>query len=183
MFVIHGSYHWLPRVTAFRRDYCRNCESDTTSVLIRTLDVFHIFWLPLLPWGMWSRWHCRACGSRPHVNTRTRKGYKIAGLVALALISLAFWAPGLQIEEDPSVLWTFRLGLLVAMAALAVSIYRHRVEPHFKRRLAQVVPHTESSCLLCGGTLVFGSPQQCKSCGAKHLPLKRPAGELYRPLA
>ncbi len=173
--IIHGSYHWFPKTMAFRRDYCRNCEADSTSLLIRTLDVFHIFWIPLLPCGMWSRWFCSACGRRPHINTRTRKGYKIAGLVVLALMCLAFWFPGIQTEMELPVLWAFRLGLPVAMVALAVSLYRHGEQPHFKRRLAQVVPHTEPSCLLCGGILIIGTPSQCISCGVKHLPLKRPA--------
>ena len=175
MIIIYGSYHWFPKRTAFRRDYCRSCETETTSLRIRTLDVFHVFWIPLIPWGMWSRWVCAACGRRPHVNTRTRKGYKIAGLVALALMCLAFWVPGLESEMELPVLWAFRLGLPLATVALGVSLKRHGPEPSFKRRLAEVVPHTSPTCPLCNGVLVTASPSFCNTCGAKHLPLKTPA--------
>lgn len=173
--IIHGSYHWFPTAIAFRRDYCRNCEAETTSLLIRTLDVFHIFWIPVFPWGRWNRWHCGGCGQRPHVNTRTRKGFKIAGLLAVSPMCFAFWAPGIELKMDQATLWSFRLGLPAATVALAVSLYRHRPEPSFKRRRAQVVPHTGPTCLLCSGILVTSSPPYCNMCGAKHLPLKQPA--------
>jgi hypothetical protein len=73
------------------------------------------------------------------------------------------------------VLWAFRLGLPLATVALGVSLKRHGPEPSFKRRLAEVVPHTSPTCPLCNGVLVTASPSFCNTCGAKHLPLKTPA--------
>jgi hypothetical protein len=88
MFIIHGIYHWRPRRTAFRNDYCRACKAQTVSVLIRTVDVLHLFWIPVLPLGVWSRWFCMRCKSRPHQNVATRRGFKIAGAACLALMTL-----------------------------------------------------------------------------------------------
>jgi hypothetical protein len=172
MFVIYGAYHWLPKRTGFRRDYCRRCAAERTAVLIRTLDVVHVFWIPLLPVGMWGRWFCGDCGHRPHASPRTRKGFKIVGAVILLLMTLLFWLAPLPAEDvEAPVLWTLRLGLPLALLGTLWSIRRHRIEPQFKRRLAQVRPHAGPDCLLCGGQLAVGTPTACASCGARHLPL------------
>ena len=145
MIVIFGLYHWLPRLVAFRADYCCHCESATTSVLVRTLDVLYIYWIPVLPVGRWSRWFCKACARRPHVAPRTRRdGFKMAGAIILALMILLFWfgvSPG---AVEPSVLWTGRLLFPLALAFTLRSATRPTPAPKFKQRLAQVQPHKDS---------------------------------------
>ena len=177
MFVIYGLYRWFPKTLGFRRDYCRACQSETVAVRVRTVKVFHVFWVPLLPVGWWSGWHCQACGKAPHAVAETRKGFKIAGAVLLALGAVSFWLAPLPPDEiEPAMLWGMRIGLPVATALVVWSIFRHVDPPAFKQRLAVVRPHDGPDCLLCGGVLQLGTPTRCGACGVGHQPLNRPDG-------
>jgi len=141
---------------------------------VRTIDVFHLFWIPILPLGVWSRWFCRYCGARPHAAARTGRGFKIAGAVLLALLSITVWMPFTEEGNDVTgmvVLWFLRLGLPLATVLAVRSAIRHRPEPDFKRRLEQVRPFEGWRCPLCGGELVSLPKWRCLSCGAEHRPL------------
>ncbi len=174
LFIVFGSYHWWKKITAFRHDYCRNCEEDITAHLIRTFDVVHIYWIPVFPYGMWGRWRCEECGIHPHVNNiRTRKSFKILGVIVLSFLALIMWAPQPTQDADMEIIWGMRIGLPVALIALAVSLYRHGDPPAFKEKLAQVERYTSSSCILCDGELAGGHPECCDECGARHLPLRK----------
>lgn len=173
MLILQGTYHWFPRPVAFRRDYCRRCDAETTSVLIRTLDVIHVFWIPVLPIGRWSRWFCSTCGQRPHEAVETRRGFKIAAAVVLALMIVAVWigvSPG---DVDAPTLWTLRLGLPAVLALTIWAILRTPPGSSFKERLSEIRPHAGPECLLCGGVLEVGVQERCGTCGAKHRPLSR----------
>ena len=172
MLIIHGTYHWRPRRTAFRNDYCRSCDAERLSVLIRTFDALHIFWIPVLPLGFWSRWFCTVCGSRPHAAVRTRRGFKIAGLVTVALIALGLWTVPIQeFGDDAWIVWMVRIGLLLAAAALVVWIVRQPREPSFNQRLAAVKPIEGWTCPFCGGQLLNLPTWHCPSCRVEHRPL------------
>ena len=99
MFIIHGAYHFWPKPVAFRDDYCLSCQSPRRSIAIRTLDVGHIFWIPVLPVGFWKHWKCISCGKDPHVNPKTRRSFLWAGLLCLIA---RIWCDAL----DPANLWT-----------------------------------------------------------------------------
>jgi len=170
--IIHGTYHWKPKRIAFRNDYCRKCEAERLSVLVRTIDVLHVFWIPILPLGVWSRWFCRTCGGRPHEVTRTRRGFKIAGAVILALMSAVTWVPMPDAKDDMAMIWALRIGLPLATALAIRSAVRHRPEPDFKRRLAEVRPFEGWQCPLCGGQLMNLPKWHCLNCGAEHRPLR-----------
>lgn len=171
MIVVHGWYHWRPRRLAFRNDYCRACEADSISVLVRTLDVLHVFWIPLLPIGSWSRWYCLRCGARPHHVTRTRRGFKIAGAFILLLFVAVSWLVPVEPEADAATMWIMRLLLPVALFFTILSIIRHVPEPDLEQRLAAVPAFSARECPLCRGPVIVGDPTRCSSCGAKHLPL------------
>ncbi len=169
--LIHGLYHWRPKRIAFRADYCRSCEASRIAVLIRTIDVLHVFWIPILPLGMWSRWFCGTCGRRPHQSTRTRRGFKVAGAIALALYSAAVWMPFAN-DEDWMV-WVLRVLLPILTVLLAASALRAPLEPDFKARLAQVAEFQGWFCPICGGNLVNFPRLYCTQCHAEHRPLPR----------
>jgi len=173
MLIIHGIYHWKPRRTAFRNDYCRNCQTDRLSVLIRTFDVLHVFWIPLLPLGFWSRWFCTVCGQRPHAATRTRRGFKIAGVVALVLFAFVAWVVPVEEEKDDAWLhWAMRFGLPISAVALTVSAVRQPREPSLRQRLAAVRPFEGWNCPLCGAQLLNIPELHCPNCRAEHRPLR-----------
>ena len=173
MLVIHGVYHWQPKRLAFRNDYCRKCEADSLSILVRTFDVLHVFWIPVLPLGAWSRWYCGVCGARPHVLAKTRRGFKIAGMVVFAFPALAFWFLEPDADLGAAWLWTLRL-ILTGLALLtAWSAFRHQPEPKFKLRLAQVRPYDSRECPFCDGQLQNLPTWHCPACEVEHRPLAR----------
>lgn len=174
MLAIHGIYHWKPKRVAFRADYCRSCQAPRLSVLVRTIDVLHAFWVPILPLGIWSRWFCNTCGSRPHQSTHTRRGFKVAGAIALALYSAVFWTP--MPEIDAWIVWSLRIVFPLLSLLAIVSALRAPLEPGFKARLAQVVEFQGWVCPLCGGELFKVSSLQCTRCHADHRPLPRRQG-------
>ena len=51
------------RRAAFRNDDCRTCAAERLSMLVRTFDALHVYWIAVLPLGFWSRWHCTTCAS------------------------------------------------------------------------------------------------------------------------
>jgi len=71
LFIVYGVYRWKAKRVAFRNDYCLVCGEARRAVQVRTFDVGHIFWIPILPAGFWKRWVCTVCGQDPHVTTKT----------------------------------------------------------------------------------------------------------------
>jgi hypothetical protein len=169
---IHGIYHWKPKRIAFRADYCRSCQASGISVLVRTIDVLHISWVPILPLGVWSRWFCTTCGNRPHQSTRTRRGFKVAGAVVLGIYTAVVWAAPLP-EADAWIFWPLRFVFPFLAVLAIVSAVRVPLEPDLKARLAQVVEFQGWVCPLCGGQLLQVPRLHCTRCRAEHRPLPR----------
>ena len=113
MHILHGTYHLFPRRLAFRNDFCLGCAAARRSVQISTLHVFHVYGIPLLPLGRRKRWSCTECGRRPDERLKTRRSYKIAGLVILLFLSILFWMIPVN-SEDATSSWIYRIGAPIA---------------------------------------------------------------------
>jgi hypothetical protein len=59
MILVHGFYRFKPKRVAFRNDFCLACAKAVRAFQVRTFDVLHVFWIPLLP-----VWHRPKCGIR-----------------------------------------------------------------------------------------------------------------------
>ena len=168
MLIIHGTYHFLPKTTAFRNDYCLACAAPRRSFRIRTFDVLHVFWIPLLPVGLWSRWHCSACGGDPHVSGKTRRSFKIAGLVLLALFAVLFWIVPIEPGEEAT-FWVLRFAAPIG----AILTFRHlRSAPpdtNLARELTRIPPASDMSCPGCSTPLVRSADWYCPQCGMKRM--------------
>lgn len=175
MVVIHGIYRWRPRRVGFRNDYCRACSAERLSVQLRTFDVLHLYWIPLIPLGFWKRWRCSACGSNPHASPRTRRGFKVAGAVTLGLIALLSWAIPIE-PGDEAWVWGMRIGLSTAAIAATAAAFRHTPEPRLQEMLDRVRPFEGWSCPLCGGQLMNLPGWHCTVCEAEHKPLRKEIG-------
>ena len=177
MLIIHGVYRWSPRRVAFRRDYCRRCEVGTLSVLVRTFNVVHVFWVPVLPLGAWGRWLCVRCDTNPHASARTRRSFKVALVVLAALFNLVAWLTPQRTTSDLEVLIMRAVTLVLLVVSIRWAAH-HRPEPNFTSRLAAVRPYDWWECPLCGGQLLQAPPLvQCPSCKAEHRPLRPVAAE------
>lgn len=165
MLIIHGIYHLRSRRIAFRNDYCLSCQQSRRSFQIRTFDVAHVFWIPILPLGFWKRWICAACGRQPDVSARMRRPFKWAGLFVLLFLSVLTWAA--QPPPDFGVgAWVIRIGAAVGVVLLLVHLLRTPKEPSRDEHLKAISPATDTICPFCGIQLLsLGSKCSCPVCG------------------
>jgi len=163
--IVWGVYHFRPKRLAFRNDYCLSCAAGRRAAQIRTFDAVHIFWIPLLPLGFWKRWVCTACGREPHVNPKTRRGFKWAGVFILLLFSAVSWA--MPVTPDFVVgSWIFRIAAPVGAILTLVHLLRTKKEPSLMARLATIEPADDTVCPFCGAQLLMlGSQCSCPVCG------------------
>ena len=166
MLVHLGVYHFWPKPVGFRNDYCLSCEGPRRAVAVRTFDVGHIYWIPILPAGFWKHWKCTVCGSEPHVNVKTRRSFKWAGLGCLTIVSVPFWMD--SAEVDPLVNWALRIVPLVLAVLLLQHLLRTSAEPSLKERLRMIQPATDSFCPFCATPLLpdTNGKWSCPACGA-----------------
>ncbi len=168
MLIVYGSYHFWPKKVGFRDDYCLGCQAPRRSVAIRTLDVGHFFWIPILPVGFWKHWKCSMCHRDPHANTRTRRSFKWIGLVCLILIAFGFWT--IPVDPDASAFyWGFRLVPLAGTVALLIHLMVTEKEPSLRQRLAAIPPAADVTCPFCSTPLVAGTGPRwsCPGCSVE----------------
>jgi hypothetical protein len=169
MLVVHGRYFWRRKIVAYRNDYCLTCMAERMAFQHRTVDFLHIFWIPVVPLGIWKRWHCGVCSSDPHASPRTRRAFKWLGVVVLAIMTVLMWAaPASGTLEETFVLWTFRLGGPIATLWALRASMRSPADVNLKAHLAAVRPSLESVCPLCNAPMLpTESTLQCPRCGIK----------------
>ena len=167
MHIVVGVYHWRAKRVAFRNDFCLACGEARRAVQVRTFDVGHIFWIPILPAGFWKRWVCTVCGRDPHLLTKTRRGFKWAGLVILVLIAVAVWADSPD-PEAVAAFWVLRIAAPIGIGLLLWHLVRTPKEPTLKEKLASIPPAADTVCPFCGAQLLtLGSQCSCPVCGVE----------------
>ena len=179
MFIISGTYNFSPRAVAFRRDYCRNCQGEVVSIAQRTIDALHIFWIPILPLGIWTRWYCGDCWKRPHApKSAVRRPVRVLVVIFFFLLSVLFWflavASMYYSSLDSSDSRYFLIGA-IAMSVLLVltGLWAREYEPDdYKKRLGEVRQYADYECPMCGGLLHISSTMTCNVCGLEHRPLQ-----------
>src|SRR5690349_18590252 len=92
MLILFGSYRYGRRRVAFRDDFCLTCDRECVSQCVRSLKVAHLFFVPLVPMGLWREWFCLSCGRDPHTRVRPSRTLLMLGVPCLLLASLAAWA-------------------------------------------------------------------------------------------
>lgn len=165
VFIIHGVYHFWPKRVAFRNDYCLTCQVPTRSIAIRTFDVGHIFWIPILPVGFWKHWQCGRCDSEPHTSPTTPPFFKWAGLCILFFFSLLSWAEPVK-PPDAWISWLFRTGSPLAGLLLFVHLLRLPKQPSLRVSLRSIPPANDMVCPFCDTPLLAGPRWSCPQCGA-----------------
>lgn len=167
MLIVHGVYRWWPKRVAFRNDYCLSCEAPRRAVAIRTFDVGHIFWIPLIPVGFWKHWSCATCRRDPHAATKMRRVFKWIGLVCLVLLSILFWATDIN-SELGAVSWALRILPTGGAIALFIHLMVSPKDPKLRDLLAAIPPASDSVCPFCTTPLMAGEGGRwsCPACGA-----------------
>jgi uncharacterized membrane protein len=163
--IVYGIYRRQPKRVAFRNDYCLTCGDARRAVLVRTFNVGHIFWIPILPAGYWKNWLCTICGSNPRVTTKTRRGFKWVGLFILLFFSLALWAIPME-PDSKAMIWILRFGFPVGAILTLMHLRRTKKEPSLESKLATIQPASDTVCPFCGAQLLMlASQTSCPVCG------------------
>ena len=176
MLIVHGRYFWRRQIVAYRNDFCLSCAAARLALKHRTFDVFHVFWVPVLPLGFRRRWHCQVCGRDPHANPRTRRSFKWLGVGVLAFFSLLGWVlpPGTA-RQDAAFTWLLRLGGPLATAWAVWATVKGPAEVHLADSLRLVQPDVRVNCPVCQAPLHESeSGWVCPRCGIRREVL--PAG-------
>lgn len=163
MLLIHGSYHFWPKRVGFRNDYCLSCRAERRSVAMRTFDVGHVYWIPILPVGFWKHWQCGTCGKEPHTSPSTRTSFKWAGLVLLILFSGMSWFASARPADGFD--WAFRIGGPIAAGLLLWHLLRSPKGVSLRKALKSVVPANDMTCPFCQTPLLAGPRWTCPGCG------------------
>ncbi len=167
MLLIHGSYHFWPKRVAFRNDYCLRCHAPRRAIAVRTFDVGHIYWIPILPVGFWKHWKCTVCDHDPHESPTTRRSFLWMGLFCLIGVSVMLWV----VPSDSNVgieVWALRIAALAATIWLLSYLLRTPSQPSLNERLAAIEPASDAVCPFCATPLLAGDGERwsCRQCGA-----------------
>jgi hypothetical protein len=144
-------------ITAYR--------AESRAAQIRTFNVGHIYYIPILPVGFWKRWLCTICGRDPHVTTKTGRGFKWVGLFILLLISAGLWA--VPPEPDAvAIFWILRFAFPLGAVLTLIHLLRTKKEPSLESRLATIQPASDTVRPFCGAQLLMlASQTSCPVCG------------------
>lgn len=163
MFFLYGSYRWGPRTTAFRNDFCVTCGGPRRALQVRTFDVIHVFWVPVLPLGFWRRWFCAVCHMPPDAHRRILGGLKALGLATLLLFTFVFWALPSRPLQDVA-FWLFRIAAPIGAVVTAAHLLRSRRDHSHGERASSVLPANDQVCPFCQIPLVTPG-WRCPHCG------------------
>jgi hypothetical protein len=165
MLIVQGVYSFRPKRLRFRNDYCLSCAQPRRSVQVRTFDMWHFFWIPILPLGIRKRWRCTVCGREAHVGAATRRAFKWAALALLVFFAAVFWVE----PVDPGFIagtWIFRIGGTVGALLVLAHLVRTPKEPSLKEKLAGIPPASDTVCPFCGTQLLMLATEcSCPACG------------------
>jgi fatty acid desaturase len=166
--LVFGIYSFKRKVVAYRNDFCLSCEATRRAYQTRSFDMFHLFFIPVLPLGFWRRWRCSVCGGDPHINRRTRKSFKWAGVVALAFFAAAVWlAPSAEFEYPIAAVWLIRIGFSIAFVFALRHTLKSKPDLRLSEKLKEVIPAEDNVCPLCNGPIVIGDRWRCSQCGVE----------------
>jgi len=166
MIVVYGRYRWAAKRIGFNNSYCLKCEAPCRSTQVKTFDVGHLYWLPVLPLGPRRRWLCDTCGARPDERVKTGLGVKILGTLMLAVVCAGLWATPND-PDAPWPLWIGRLGLTAIVIGIVVFMARARPEPKYADKLRAVPRAGDAECRFCATKLLSSPNWHCPGCMAR----------------
>jgi len=158
MLIEIGEYHLWPKPVAFRNDYCLTCQRERRAIRSRTLDVVHVFYVPVLPVGFWKHWSCSACGRDPHGRRGSRSSLKWFSMLVLIVLALLFWL-------EPGTPVAVRAIITTLSVLLVLYLLRSPSEMAMREKLAAVPSATDTICPFCQTPMVGGTQWSCPACG------------------
>jgi len=170
MLIIYGWYKWGKKFIGYKKDLCYRCKTKTVWHRLRYFPFVHIFWIPLLPLGVFKEWVCDQCQKSPKPSSSIG-GSMIFGILGVPILLLALLVLGAGFTGDSGVLWLGLLMLCISAAIFGYMIYRIRVSRRDKQ-LREATRDEQDSllhepCLYCLGEIQLLSKPACIDCGAR----------------
>jgi hypothetical protein len=165
--MIHvGIYYFGSKRVACRNDYCTVCREPTLGEGRRSIVVLHLFFVPLLPLGMKTRWFCIACRQETDAKRPSRKGILIAGMGfggLMALVGVTGMTEGHELLPGLGLVG-FGLGLM----ALLGWMIRSRSFAEYKEWKRMIPPLGTAACPYCEQPVTtVGKTVRCPACDVK----------------
>jgi hypothetical protein len=175
--IVLGIKRFGPQVVAFRNDFCLTCNGPRMSVLVRSFEAMHLYWIPIVPLFWRKRWTCSECGADPHARVASGSLTLVAFALLLLVLGAAAWSMPVD-PADPALSWGMRvLPPLGALGVVGWLVVRPR-PAELKEALRVVQASTLEACIDCERSLLFSPVPHCPHCGIQRLEL----GQQHRPL-
>lgn len=162
-----GISRFLSKAVAFRNDYCVRCRSPRIALCRRTLDmatVAAIFVIPVVPLGVYYRWHCRECDALIEPVFTLRRTARLVPMLLVASVGIVAW----QFRPDSVAdigRWAVRIALALTLFVGVVWMARGDDEARRRERLAEASFPPLTSCPVCQIRLRPGIEWTCDKCG------------------
>lgn len=153
MILIFGKHRWQPQVLAYRNDYCLTCDLPRISVLRKTNDFLHLYYVPVLPVGRSKHWHCLECDGDPHARVKTGRGTKLVAAILAWMIAAIFWA----LPVNPADQFAFKciaLGAAIGGLILSLAWLYHKPVVSLSEGLKSVPRLSPEFCINCDAELL-----------------------------
>lgn len=168
MVVLFGIRAWKRKVVAYRNDFCLACEAPVRAHQIRSLQTFHLFFIPVLPlYPRWD-WECSRCERPPHSDPQThpQKTFKRLLVFFSGMFALVVWvAPPSETGNSPAVNWVLRIVLTSAFLVSLWYAVKLKVSLFLSQKLKEIKPDEGHLCALCDTPLMPGPRWRCPGCG------------------
>ena len=168
-----GFYNWGRRKTAFRSDYCMNCEREVRANCVRSLVVLRLEFVPVFPLGFWKLWECSRCGQPPSCPPTARTAVLMLGAVVFGLFGLLLFWVGLTFDKvETAAILAIGAGFAAASAGLSLWCWQRSFAPSYADRFAEVRPSQTTTCPECGSELTMSetaATTECLPCGLQRL--------------
>jgi len=164
MFIIFGTHLFGLKRYAYKYMGCSHCEMHRLFIQTRGFAWGHIFWIPLIPLGYQSSWHCASCVKEDN-NAPTSFIVKLVFLAALivAFYMVTLGKPAADLG-DSALWWQGGIGLLLAWS-LYETFYHFKKKEQNKYKFMMPLPDRDF-CELCDGELevTHNGTLQCADC-------------------
>lgn len=173
MIVIYGFYRFAQKRIGYRNDFCLTCKTECLAEQQRSFNCGHLFFVPLLPLGFFTRWVCPTCKMNPHYRFGSRSlGEIFSGVfgfltfvLLLAFIVNSFHIPTTnEADSFKAGLKTMGITALVfggIFGLILTSTLSYR-DPLLSEKLPLLEPVSLTQCPFCKGNL--NSSAFCDSC-------------------
>lgn len=158
MFFIFGKHEWRPQTIGYRGDYCLSCNRETVSLKRQTLDFYHIYYVPLIPAGRSTHWHCIKCDEDPQKRTKVDPKLFLAVAILALLAGATIFLVTARNDDGGSILLSLSIS-----AIFGLLWFFSNPGPSRQEELKHVGLFLPNNCLSCEEPLGEGQ-RTCPVC-------------------